>query len=428
MKRERTEVLVVGGGPAGLAAAEAAAGAGRSVMLLDDNPRLGGQLWRADVRDAQSPHGREVDGRRRRLAAAGVVVRMATTVIDAEAPTRLWAHCADELLHLHADRVVLASGARELLLPFPGWTRPGVFGVGGLQALVKAGLDVDGRRVVVAGTGPLLLAVASALRRKGAKIVHVLEQTSRARLARFGLGLWRTPSKLTQGLSLMLRGGALPLRAGAWPCEAHGDPTLRRVTVTDARGSTSTIECDLLACGFGLVPQTRLARLLSCEVDDGVVVDALQRTSVPNVFAAGELCGIGGHEKALVEGQIAGLAAAGQLRSARALAGSRRRALAFARRLARDFALRDALRRLVTDDTIVCRCEDVPWSHVRDHTDARHTKLTTRCGMGPCQGRVCQPALAYLLGHGPDRPRPPLRPVPLGVLAELRTTIEGTAR
>ncbi len=417
MRRERTDVMVVGGGPAGLAAARAAARAGRAVRLCDDNPRLGGQIWRHDARRGTGPHASVPP--RDELKALGVVHRPGTTIVDACAPTQLWTHDDGELVLVEAERVVLATGARERLLPFPGWTRPGVFGVGGLQALAKSGVNVRGQRVVVAGTGPLLLAVAKSLQERGAEVLRVLEQASVTRFVRFGLSLWSTPAKLWQGLSLTM--AAPPLRLSSWVTAAEGDDDgpLRQVVVHGASGTAETIPCELLACGYGLTPRTRLARLLGCAVEDTVTVDDLQRTTVPNVLAAGESCGIGGEDKALVEGEIAGLVAAGRQSEARALMPRRDRWRTFARRLARDFALRDELRELATDDTIVCRCEDVPLSAVRDLDDARETKLATRCGMGPCQGRVCQPALRFLLGHGHDRPRPPLMPVPLGILAEL---------
>ncbi len=422
MRSERTEVLVVGAGPAGLAAAHAAAQAGRAVMLIDDNPDLGGQVWRRDVTGRHADVTRSTEHRGRELERSGVQVHRSTTIVHADGPTRLWAHRDGQLLHIHTDRIVLATGARERTLPFPGWTLPGVFGAGGLQALVKAGLDVQSQRVVVAGTGPLLLAVARGLRLAGAQVVRVLEQTSAVRFARFGAGLWRWPAKLRQGLGLMVDGGRIPLRLGCWPRAAHGDGALRGVETIDTRGRSTTIDCDLLACGFGLVPETRLARLLGCEASPTVVVDALQRTTVPGVFAAGEPCGIGGEDKALVEGRIAGLVAADREAQAQALTRQRDRWRAFATSLAEAFALRDELRALPHDDTIVCRCEDVPWALARRHHDTRSAKLLGRCGMGPCQGRVCEPALSFLLGHGPGRPRPPLFPLPLGVLSELRST------
>ena len=243
MRREATEVLVVGGGPAGLAAAEAAATAGRKVCMLDDNPALGGQIWRRDTQKAQAPGNQNVDRRRAALLEAGVDIRSGTAVVDAHGRDALWAYDGEELTQWQTEHVILATGARERTLPFPGWTRPGVFGAGGLQALTKAGLDVEGSRVVVAGTGPLLLAVATSLQQRGAQVLGVFEQASHARFVRFGLGLWSQPAKLLQGMAF---GARLPLRLGSWIARADGNPELSSVVVRNARGRERTIEC-----GFG---------------------------------------------------------------------------------------------------------------------------------------------------------------------------------
>lgn len=173
------------------------------------------------------------------------------------------------------------------------------------------------------------------------------------------------------------------------------------------------IACDYLACGFGLVPNTELATLLGCKVEAGSLdVDEWQQTSVPGVYGAGEVTGIGGSELAEREGEIAGFAAAGQQSRARATFRARARAQRFAATLNRAFALRNELRTLPRPDTIVCRCEDVCWEKVRRQEGWRETKLKTRCGMGPCQGRVYGPAIEFLLGWERDGVRPPLHPVP----------------
>jgi NADPH-dependent 2,4-dienoyl-CoA reductase/sulfur reductase-like enzyme len=189
------------------------------------------------------------------------------------------------------------------------------------------------------------------------------------------------------------------------------------VVLAGARASEPW-ECDVLACGFGLVPNLDLPRLLGCETTaEGVVVDASQRTSRDGVFATGELCGIAGVEHALATGAIAGLAAAGR-GTPRSLAARRARETGFARRLARAFALRDELRSLARPDTTVCRCEDVSLGRLAVAGSAREAKLLTRAGMGACQGRVCGAALAFLRGFAPDSVRPPVVPVPVAVLAE----------
>lgn len=326
-------------------------------------------------------------------------------------------------LRLHTSRVILATGARERFLPFPGWTLPGVYGVGGLQALVKGGWEVSGQRLLLAGSGPLLLAVASSLRQRGAEIVGIVEQAPFSRLLGFGAGLISRPAKLLQlaRLEASLRG--VPRHYGTWPVRVVGDGQVQSVVLSREQ----TIRCDGLACGFGLIPDTRLAALLGCRLESNsgerVVVDPYQATSVPGVFCAGESTGIGGVDLAQIEGQIAGLAAAGQPGQAAKLFAQRRREQRFANALERAFALRDELRSLPDDDTVICRCEDATWSQIQNAVDARDAKLRSRCGMGPCQGRVCGPALEFLHGFKPSAPRPPLFPVPLGIWAELSAPV-----
>lgn len=157
---------------------------------------------------------------------------------------------------------------------------------------------------------------------------------------------------------------------------------------------------------------------MGCDVrEDGVVVDAEQRTSQAEVFAAGEVAGIGGADLALVEGELAGLVAAGAKVPGDLLA-RRARERRFAASLARAFALRPELKTLAAADTIVCRCEDVPLGRLDRTWSARQMKLYARVGMGPCQGRVCGAALAFLFGCGSDVPRPPLKPVAVAALGE----------
>ena len=421
----QTEVVVIGAGPAGIAAATATAEHGREVIVLDDNPVAGGQIWRESVAGQEEEDRRDEAPKRRalaRLAGSGARVLSGHRVFDAAAPVE-----PNGLGVVHALRqdgatavqiafrqAILATGARERFLPFPGWTLPGVFGAGGLQALVKSGFPVEGKRVLVAGTGPLLLAVAAHLRHYGATVVAVVEQAPMARLARFGASLWLQPEKLLQGLGYRRALRQVPYRTGCWPVAAFGSASLQGVTLTDGR-RTWQQPCELLACGFHLVPNTELPALLGCTLSAGFVqVDAQQRTSLPGIFSVGEPTGIAGLRAALLQGEIAGRACAGAPTTAleKRAAGER----AFAGRLAKTFALRRELFTLAAPDTIVCRCEDVRWGRLTGYTGCTDAKLQTRCGMGPCQGRVCGPAVEALLGWLPSSVRQPLFPVPLSAL------------
>jgi NADPH-dependent 2,4-dienoyl-CoA reductase/sulfur reductase-like enzyme len=312
--------------------------------------------------------------------------------------------------HIHWERLILATGARELFVPFPGWTLPGNFGPGGLQSLAKHGWPVAGKRIVLAGSGPLLMAVGAGLRKMGANIVSINEQAPLSQLISFAAQLISRPSKLAQAVELKWNLRGTPLRYGVWPKAAVGDDQIRAVTLTDGRRQWQE-ECDLLACGFGLVPNVELPLALGCQLDNGFVkVDENQASTVPGIFAAGELTGIGGADAALVEGEIAGLAAAGNGTVASRLSAQRGSWHQFRDALKETFALRPELSRLAAADTLVCRCEDVNFDRLKSFTGWRDAKLQSRCGMGACQGRVCGAAVRVLFGWGMESVRPPVVP------------------
>jgi NADPH-dependent 2,4-dienoyl-CoA reductase/sulfur reductase-like enzyme len=403
MVSERSfDVLVVGAGPAGIAAACTAAESGRRVGMIDDNPAAGGQIWRggqerwlARLRDSESE------------------VIADTRIIDQIEPGVLLAESDQVAFAIRYQKLILATGARERFLPFPGWTLPNVVGAGGLQALVKGGLPIMGKRVVVAGTGPLLLAVAAYLRKRGAAVPIIAEQTSLARLVRFTSALGRQPAKLVQAIALRTRLAGSRYLTGCWPVSAD----TKSVVLGSARGM-SPVRCDYLACGFGLVPNLDLPLVVGCDVVDGFVsVNEWQETSRSGVFCAGELVGIGGLGLALSTGQIAGFTAAGRPEKARAHFAARSRAHRFRAILDRAFMLREELKNLPSPETILCRCEDVAFGSIRMHDSWRSAKLQTRCGMGPCQARVCGPAVEFLLGWRIDSVRPPIFPARLDHLA-----------
>ncbi|MFL6657597.1 MAG: FAD-dependent oxidoreductase, partial [Massilia sp.] len=276
------------------------------------------------------------------------------------------------------------------------------------------------KRVVVAGSGPLLLAVADTVRRSGGEVVAIAEQRDSAQLARFGARLaLRHQAKFMQAVHLMAALRSVSYLRGALVTAAHGEGHLTSVTLEQG-GSTRTIACDFLACGFGLVPSLELGALFDCAVEGGCIrVDAQQRTSMEGVWAAGESTGIGGLDKALAEGRIAGLATIGKAVSSterHALA----RAKAFAQLLDERFAPAPALRTLCTPSTIVCRCEDVRASELAPHAGWRAAKLQTRAGMGPCQGRVCGAACEFLYGWDAPGPRPPVFPASVATLAAVQ--------
>jgi NADPH-dependent 2,4-dienoyl-CoA reductase/sulfur reductase-like enzyme len=410
------DVVVVGAGPAGLNAARAAAQAGARVAVFDDNPRVGGQVWRQGPSHAPQAPLREVHA-----AVEGhpnVLVFSSVRVVVPLAPRALLLESAEQGgMCISYGRLILATGARERLLPFAGWTLPGVTGAGGLQALIKGGTPVRGERVVIAGSGPLLLASLATARAAGALVVAVVEQASASTLARFAASLMATPSKLLQAAQLTRGFAGLRYLTGSVVREARGAGRVEQVTIL--RGQREiTLACDRIACGYGLVPNVTLAQALGCALDErgAVRVDDMQRTSVESVLAAGECTGIGGMELARVEGEIAGCVASGATSDLGALRAQRSRWQRFAQRVDDTFAPGEAARALPPDDTLLCRCEDVTIGEVRVYREWRDAKLHTRCGMGACQGRICGTAASTYFGWQTAQPRPPFHPAQIGTL------------
>jgi len=415
VKHLRFDVAVVGAGPAGIAAAVAAADSGVSVGLIDDNPAAGGQIWRGSQ---SAPQRSASSAWFERLGKSSVQLIRGTRVFHVAAG-ELAAESDDSAIQIAYGKLILATGAREFFLPFPGWTLPNVMGAGGLQALVKSGLDVAGKRIVIAGTGPLLLAVAAYARKRGAKVIGICEQTTRPRMARFGLKMIMVPGKAAEALRFAYQLRGIPHWTDCWPVAAFGNRRVESVRIS-REGQTSEIECDYLACGFHLIPNVELPRMCGCRLQHGFVeVNGYQETSVPGTYCVGEPTGIGGLELALVEGEIAGYAATNWQDRAKQLFPQRARFQKVVRILKDAFPLRPELKNLARPDTLVCRCEDVPHERLREHGSWRAAKLHARCGMGPCQGRVCGPAAEFLFDWEIDSVRPPVFPVRCSSLAAI---------
>lgn len=462
MATERPHLAVIGAGPAGLAASLAAAAHGVRVTLIDSAAGAGGQFYRRPPAGLGARHPEALHHRWRTwrrlgdaLAArvdAGTITHLAdhhvwcVEPVERVEPVELVVHALlgplqEEPVTVRADAVLLATGGYEKVLPFPGWTLPGVVTAGGAQAMLKGGLVVPGQRAVVAGTGPLLLPVATGLAAAGVEVAALVESADPKAFLRRPLALAAQPGKVAEGV----RYGAQLLRHHVkllprhTVVAAHGEQRLDAVTVaaldTHGRvgpGTERRIACDTLAVGHGMLAHIDLAESLGCRIDGlNVAVDEEQRTDVPGVWAAGETTGIGGAALSLAEGHIAGRSAAARLTGTRPdphtwarAARSRRRAREFFAALDTVYAPPAHWTEQVTDDTVVCRCEEVTAGTVRNAVDelgagdVRTVKLLTRAGMGWCQGRMCEPAVAGLAGCEQTPARRLLaRPVLLGVLA-----------
>ncbi len=408
MIERETEILIIGGGAAGLAAAASAPQ--KRITIIDDNPELGGQIWRSEMGRIKSPEARLLI---EKIGDMKVSILNSTQVFASGEGSSLRAEGPGGAIKVSFDKLILATGARERFLPFPNWTLPNIFGAGGLQALVKGGFSVENKRIVVAGSGPLLLAVAEYLKSKGANVLLIAEQASSADLLKFGFTLWREAKKIRQAVILRSKLRGVAYRPNSFVLNAEGRTALEAVTIMQ-NGAPRRVECDMLACGFHLVPNTELASLLGCDLENGFVkVNDLQETTAKNVLCAGEPTGIGGVELALVEGKIAGLAAGGRNEEARRFFDEREKCRRFAAALNRCFCLRDELKQLPDAKTIVCRCEDVRFEDLKRFESWREAKIQTRCGMGSCQGRICGAATEILFDWKNESVRPPIFPVKL---------------
>lgn len=461
---EQVELAIVGAGPAGLHAAVAARQTGLSVAVIDAYPGPGGQYFAQPPAPFQSgdrtPHQVAADSLFDRFAASGARLLSDTLVWGAFAADgggwELALYSGGVASSLVAQALILAPGAYDRPIPFPGWTLPGVLTAGGAQSLVKRQRVLPGRRVLLSGTGPLQLAVAATLVRAGAEVVGVLEGASIGLdTLRHAPAMWGQWERLREGWEYLstLWAAHVPYRTGWSVVEARGDGAVQEAVIArlDAEwrpvpGTERTLPVDTVVIGYGLLPSTQLARLLGCATayrrEAGAYVlqrDGRMQTSLPGVYAVGDGAGIGGAELAGIEGEIAAVAAAERL--GRLGAGDAATRIARLQpRLAKEQRFAVLLERLFTpgaglytlpaEDTPICRCEGVTAGQIRAAVadgvrSLNELKGVTRIGMGNCQGRICGEMAARLIAQaaGEDAPagqftvRPPIHPLPLSVLA-----------
>jgi hydrogen cyanide synthase HcnB len=448
---DAVQPVIVGAGPAGIRAAQALVAHGLRPVIVDEGVTSGGQIYRQQPgnfrREAEALYGLEAPRARAVHAAMAALeprvdYRPRTLVWNAE-EGHLDLLCDGRTSRLPYTHLIVASGAADRVLPPPGWTKPGVFTLGGAQVALKFQGCAIGTAVVIAGTGPLLYLVACQYAKAGAKVAAVLDLASFGQKARATPAMLSQPAVLAKGLyyAAWLRLHGVPVHDGARLLRVMGDDRVTGVAWHDGTRERAS-DCDAIAIGHGLRPETQLADLLGCEFRFDELSrayvpqrDAAGRTSVAGVYVAGDGAGILGADAA----EWAGERAAFTLLEDAGIAFEKQRALELERRLARTTKFRRGLERAFSlphdwaaqapADLVICRCEEVTAGELRAAVrdagviEINRLKALTRVGMGRCQGRTCGAAAAEVLAHacgrevdqvGRLRAQAPLKPIPFG--------------
>ena len=460
---ELIDLAVVGAGPAGLAAAAEAAEQGLSVTLVDTFALPGGQYYKQTPPALGKDEAPDAYAGQLLAGVDGDNVRLLTD-------TSVWGLFPEDgpedgghLLCLYgppgtprrlkARAVVLAPGAHDRPVPFPGWTLPGVMTAGAALNLVKHQHVLPGRRILLSGTGPLQLVLARHLLAGGAELAGVLDANPFPWSAwRQAAAVWGQWARLREGWDSYraMQKARVGIRWGQWVRRAEGEGRVERaiigpVDASPAQGAPETVEVDTICLGHGFAPAIQLSRLAGCDHTYNSVQrayaplrDEWLQTSLAGLFVAGDGAGIGGKDVARLEGQLAALGAALVLGHAVAperiaeLRSDLARQWRFAAVLDALFPLSAHLGNLLTGDTVLCRCEEITVSQVRQAvaegaTTVSAVRMLTRAGMGRCQGRMCGSPVAELLARelgqtveagGQATPRPPVVPVPLDGLLD----------
>jgi len=460
------ELVIIGGGPAGVCAAIEAAKCGVQILLLDENPKLGGQIYQRlpdslSITD-QRQLGKDYSQGTQLLAELERYSDKCELLRD----VLVWGIFPDkELAFLHdgktevlkAQRLILAEGAYDRPMPFPGWTLPGVLTAGAALRMVKAEKVLPGERILLAGTGPLQLALGAHLVEAGAKVVAILEASSLSDFWKQLPHFWGQWGVLKDGMDYLLKlsKARVPLLRGYAIIEAKGEGQVEQATYAKVDknwqaipDTKKSLEVDTVISGYGLIPSTRLTRLCGCRQKWhpyrggwGPHHDEYMETTSPGIFTAGDCAGIEGAIVAKEEGRLAAIKICQELGYITQEDASRRyssihrklRGLRkFEAALNNIFKIRRGLLGQITDDLIICRCEEVTAGKIRKviaegFTRLREIKVLTGAGMGPCQGRMCEPIIANIISMetkqpieevGFYSPRPPIKPVPFGYITK----------
>lgn len=463
---ERHSVIIIGSGLAGLAAADLLCRQGLDVLIIDDNAHTGGQLLRKLPNTASGRRRFEPDRLKHRgfqlaerLATRKVRFLKGTQVLGIYPDnTLLLAQPLGDVCEHRADTLILATGARERFLPFKGWTLPGVMSTGAAQILMKSSGILPGANTLIGGSSPLMFVLAAEILANRGAVQAVLDQSrlaTKLSVLSAGPAIW---PKLFESAICLLRMAAarVPVKQKVRIIEARGSGELEAVVAARVddhghivQGTEQIYAADTLAVGYGFAPNIELAQQAGCAVshaaDKGgwnVDVSTTMATSLTNIYAAGEITGIAGAGKSLVEGRIAAwdiLHRQGRVdrkryaERIRPLMHQWRQQVRYGRFLNRLCRLAPDCYADIPDETMICRCEEITLGDIRKQLNngfatMNSIKKSTRCGMGNCQGRTCGPILSDIISAftrrlpsvaGCTSARSPVKPVSLGALAKM---------
>jgi D-hydroxyproline dehydrogenase subunit alpha len=458
-----TPLTVIGAGPAGIMAAYTAAEAGVEVTLIDNNHLPGGQYYRQSPPEFKFSN--SIDALSGRADGPTVLSKLSHPRIRTFYDTLVWGvfdgHSlaladSEQSYTLPTDRVILATGAYDRPHAFPGWTLPGILGAGATLRMVKTQWVLPGARILLAGLGPLQLALADTLLKSGAEVVGIAEAANLYKNGRQLPKFWGNWDRIGEAIGYFntLRKHKVPVFFDHAIVEAVGQEHVEKAVIArldrqgaPIPGTQKEFEVDAVCLGYGLLPAFQLAAAFGCQLRFDPrsrwftpLHDRTMESTQAGIFVAGDVTDIAGSKVALVEGQIAGLNAIHQLGAINEKVLAERLAplhsqLKKLNRLAdalqEIYAFRPGLARLAKEDTLLCRCEEVTFAQIKEAvaegaTDLHQVKLATRAGMGYCQGRFCSALIAPLIAEAtgqslseivPFTVRPPIHPIPLSVLA-----------
>ena len=455
---KKVDLVVLGAGPAGVAAANVASKEGAEVVIIDENSSAGGQIYRAPPNEFQPQNSFKSDEFREGEKQRNILENSNLTALFKH---RVWSVSSDLVVSTvgpnglsswHARSLIIANGALERIIPFPGWTIPGVIGLAASTILLKSQYVLPGQSTVVAGCGPLLIAVANGIIKSGGKVSAIIDLNSKSDWIKAFPRLFSRPDQLFKGMSWFanIMKAGIKLYGGHAVTNTKQVDNVLRISIAPINSAGSIldsknqkiVEGDCLAIGHGLFPSTEITRLLKAKhiydpLKGGWVplIDDDFRSSIPGVYIAGDATGISGAFSAVQKGRIAGMAA---VRDLNVMSSQKYKAKIkseliilkknenFGKAAVRLMKFRPELIQTITSETIVCRCEDVFRSEIDEAIesgarDLNQLKAWTRCGMGPCQGRTCSEAIEAILASkvgsrelaGQWTGRTPLRPVPI---------------